>query len=592
MQRSELSPGALALVFGLTFGPLASACYSGSAADGGGSAAAASTGGEATAADADGGGDSGGDSGNDATGDPPPALPEVPAPTIRRLTAAEFKHSVTDLLGPVTFSAIEADSSQEGFFAVGNARVALSPAGVALYEKALADATLQAFADPARVPTIVACVPALPTDTMCLRDAIATFGRRAWRRPLAASEVDRYLAIASTIGVETSDAVIGLRHALWGVLQSPNFLYRVELGAPSPADGGRVRFSSYQMASRLAFTMWNTLPDEALLDAAERDELLTSDGIINQATRMLADPRARQGVQNFIGELYELWLLDEKVKDPVQFPEWTPTLRQVMRDELLARIEDVVFTAPDDFFSLYDSQKVFVNNELALLYGLPAVDPDSFRAELLPEDSPRRGLIGSGLMLAMNSLPARTSATARGKFIAESLLCRTVPPPPPEVDTNLEKPDQQDPGPHTLREKLEPHRANPVCAGCHNITDPLGLALEHFDTVGRYREFDQGLVIDASGALDGMAFLDGAELATRLREHPEVARCLVRKLATYTVGRVPALAELETLAVLEDALEIEGNRFDRLLFALVTHDDFRFAHPQASVIAPDEGEMP
>ena len=582
MQRSDQSSGVLALAFGL----IASSCYGGSAGE-----TSASGSSEGTAVT---GVDGGAEAGTGETGDPtggPAAPPEVPAPTLRRLTTAEFRHSVEDLLGPVTLSPVEADSVQEGFFAVGNARVALSPAGVALYEKAIDEATTQAFADPARVATIVACVPALPTDTVCLRDAIASFGRRAWRRPLAATELEQYLGIATTVGAETGDGVVGLRHALWGLLQSPHFLYRTELGAP--ADDGRLAFSSYEMASRLAFTLWSTVPDELLLDAAERGELVTTAGVEAQATRMLADPRARQGVANFVRELYELWLLDEKVKDPVTFPEWTPTLRAVMRDELRARIEDVVFTAPGDFFSLYDSRKVFVNNELALLYGLPTVLPDAFREAMLPEDSARRGLIGSGLMLAMNSLPARTSATARGAFIAEALLCRTVPLPPPEVDTDLDKPDMEDPGPRTLREKLEPHRADPACSGCHNITDPLGLALEHFDTIGRYREFDQGLVIDASGDLDGLPFLDGAELATRLREHPEVARCLVRKLATYTAGRVPAYAELETLAALEDALGFEGNRFDRLLFALVTHDDFRFAHPPGSQIAPDEeGEMP
>ena len=588
MQRSDLSSGILALAFGL----IASSCYGGAALDSGSAGETSASGSsESTAVT---GVDSDAEAGTGETGDPtggPPALPEVPAPTLRRLTTAEFKHSVEDLLGPVTLSPIEADSVQEGFFAVGNARVALSPAGVALYEKAIDEATTQAFADPARVATIVACVPALPTDTVCLRDAIASFGRRAWRRPLAATELEQYLGIATTVGAETGDGVVGLRHALWGLLQSPHFLYRTELGAP--ADDGRLAFSSYEMASRLAFTLWSTVPDELLLDAAERGELVTTAGVEAQATRMLADPRARQGVANFVRELYELWLLDEKVKDPVTFPEWTPTLRAVMRDELRARIEDVVFTAPGDFFSLYDSRKVFVNNELALLYGLPTVLPDAFREAMLPEDSARRGLIGSGLMLAMNSLPARTSATARGAFIAEALLCRTVPPPPPEVDTDLDKPEMEDPGAKTLREKLEPHRADPACSGCHNITDPLGLALEHFDTIGRYREFDQGLVIDASGDLDGLPFLDGAELATRLREHPEVARCLVRKLATYTAGRVPAYAELETLAALEDALGFEGNRFDRLLFALVTHDDFRFAHPPGSQIAPDEeGEMP
>jgi hypothetical protein len=214
-----------------------------------------------------------------------------------------------------------------------------------------------------------------------------------------------------------------------------------------------------------------------------------------------------------------------------------------------------------------------------------------WRAAELPEDSPRKGLIGSGLILAMNSLPARTSATERGQFIAESLLCRTVPPPPPNVDTNLDK-DEMDNEPKTLREKLEPHRENPACAGCHNITDPLGLALEHFDTLGRYREFDQGLVIDASGDLDGLPFADGAELATLLRGHPDAPGCLVRKLYTYAAAHQPYGSEAETLLGIEDVMASAGNRFDQLLLALVTHDDFRFANPPGTEIRPDDGGMP
>ena len=264
------------------------------------------------------------------------------------------------------------------------------------------------------------------------------------------------------------------------------------------------------------------------------------------------------------------------------------------RDEVLARVEDVVFTEPGDFLGLYDGKKVFVNNELARLYGLPEAEPDAFRAAMLAETDPRRGLIGSALVLAMNSLPARTSATERGQFIAETLLCKTVPPPPPDVDVNLDDDDGMG-GPvehQTLREKLEPHRADPACAGCHNLTDPLGLALEHFDTMGRYRETDLGLTIDASGELDGVPFADGSELAVLLREHPDAPGCLVHKLYTYTAGRLPLATEAEMLAVLEGELTASDNRFDLLLFALVTHDDFRFANPPDTVLAPDEGEGP
>ena len=528
--------------------------------------------------------------GGDDTGEPD-APTSVPGPTLRRLTASEFTHSMQDLLGPVTLGAVEADSSQDGFFAVGASRVALSPAGVAKYEQAIGDATAQAFADPARAAQILSCLPTQLTDVVCMRDALATFGRRAWRRPLTGVELERYLGIATTIGSETGDVLVGLRHAVWALLQAPHFVYRVELGLPSADDGGRLKFTSYEMASRLAFTLWNTLPDEALLDAAEADLLADGPGVTEQALRMLADPRARQGVHNFVAELYGLWALGEKVKDDTIFPEWTPTLKAVMRDELLARVEDVVFDQPADFFSLYDGQKVFVNNELAAIYGLDPVEPDVFRAAVLPPDSPRRGLIGSALMLAMNSLPARTSATERGQFIAESLLCRTVPPPPPNVDTNLDDEEMQDPGPKTMREKLEPHRADPACSGCHNITDPLGLALEHFDTIGRFRATDQGLTIDASGELDGKYFADGAELAGLLREHPVVAACLVRKLYTYAGGRLPLAREADTLAEIEDELTLSGNRFDKLLIDLVTHDDFRFANPVGTVV-DSEGDKP
>ncbi|MBZ5711847.1 DUF1592 domain-containing protein [Nannocystis pusilla] len=564
----------------------ASACSRGDSANADGSAGTTT---ESATGDATGGGAPTTGTGSD-TGEPE-APASVPGPMLRRLTASEFTHSMHDLLGPVKLGAVEADSLQDGFFAVGASRVALSPAGVAQYEQAIGDATAEAFADPARVAQILHCVPAQATDVTCIRDALATFGRRAWRRPLTGVELERHVGIAGAVADETGDVVVGLRHAVWALLQAPYFLYRVELGLPSPEDDGRLKFTSYEMASRLAFTLWNTLPDEALLDAAEADLLADGPGVTEQALRMLADPRARQGVHNFVAELYGLWALGEKVKDDTLYPQWTPTLKAVMRDELLARVEDVVFDQPGDFFSLYDGQKVFVNNELAAIYGLDPVEPDVFRAAVLPADSPRRGLIGSALMLAMNSLPARTSPTERGQFIAESLLCRTVPPPPPNVDTNLDDGVMENDGPQTMREKLEPHRADPACAGCHDITDPLGLALEHFDTIGRFRATDQGLTIDAGGDLDGQPFSDAGELALLLRQHPVVGACLVRKLYTYAGGRLPLSREADTLAEIEDELALSGNRFDRLLISLVTHDDFRFAHPAGTVVA-SEGDKP
>ncbi len=563
-------------------------CYSGSSADGGDApggddetAGTAGTAGTATASDPTG---EDTDPGQDAP-------PEIPAPTIRRLTATAYTHSVRALLGVFTLSTTETDSLKEGFFAVGNATIAVSPAGVALYEKALEQATSQGFSDAARAATVVPCVPATTDDLVCFRDSVASFGRRAWRRTLTGAEIERYLAIATTIASETGDSLAGLRHAAWGLLESPNFLYRVEIGEPAAEDPSRLQYTAYEMASRLSYTLWNTTPDDALLDAAERGDLGNPDGIRAEALRMLADARARQGVQNFVGELYSIWRLTDLSKDAATYPEWTPSLKAAIREDLLARINDVVFDAPGDFLSLYDGNKVFVTNELADLYGVPAADPDVLRAAELPADGLRRGLIGSAAILAMNSPPARTSATKRGQFIADALLCRVVPPPPPGIDLDLDK-DMEGGGPKTAREQLKKHREDPACAGCHNLMDPMGLALEHFDSMGAFRPDDQGLVIDASGDLDGLPFANGSELASLLRDHPEAPMCLTRKLYTYVTGRLPVYSELELVRLLEDDLLREDNRFDQLLLSLVTRDEFRFANPEGTVIAPDQGEMP
>ncbi|MEJ7732001.1 MAG: DUF1592 domain-containing protein [Polyangiaceae bacterium] len=516
----------------------------------------------------------------------PPETQGWKEPTLRRLTRSEFAHSVIDLLGPVTLGEVEADSIQEGFFAVGASQVALSPAGVTKYEQVLDVATAEAFADATRAAEVLACVPVGADDAACIDKALSRFGRRAWRRPLTDAELTRYRVLTAEMTEDTGDVVQGVRHAAWAMLQSPYFLYRVELGAPAEDESGRLKYSVWELASRLSFTLWNSVPDDELLDAAEAGELDDAAGVSAQAARMLADGRARQGVETFAVELYELWRMKQTFKDAELFPAWTPSLAESMRTDLLRRIEDAVFDEPADFLSLYDGRKAFVNNELAAIYGLPELETDAWRAVELPEGEMRRGLVGSGAVLAMNSLPGRTSATERGKFIADAMLCKTVPPPPPTVDTNLNPPEGS--GPMTLRQKLEPHRADPACAACHGIMDPLGLALENFDSLGRFRETDQGLPIDATGELDGVAFADGRELATALREHPQAASCLVRKVYTFAAGRAPVALEDPLLEALGAELDAANNRFDALLLGLVQSDDFRYAQPLASVAAAGE----
>lgn len=507
------------------------------------------------------------------------ARPSGPQPIARlhRLTAREFSNSIRDLLGQdVRTSALEPDQESDGLYAVGATVLAVSPVGVARYESAVTGATERALADTARATKILGCVPTAATDTACATRAINGLGRRAFRRPLTAAETARFLDVAQAIAQEPgSTPLVGMRYAVMAILQSPSFLYRVELGAPSAADGGRLKYTSFEMASRMSSLLGSTVPDDALLDVAAQEGLATSDGIRAQAERLLAHANARRAIGDFVEDLYGLEQLDNAIKDATLYRAWTVTLRGAMREDLLRRLDDVVFGMPGDFLSLYDGRVAFVNNELARLYGLPAQTPDGIRRAELPETSPRKGLATSGAVLAAYGLPQRTSPTARGKFIAEVLLCKAVPLPPPDVDATLEMANAG----ATLREQLDKHRTSPSCAACHALMDPIGLGLENFDTVGTFRTTDRGKPIDASGDLDGSSFKDAAELGTRLRQHPAAGPCFARHLYAHAQGRMPMAVDGPALEGLGKQFAQSGSRVDRLLLDLVTSEAYRFVEP-------------
>lgn len=500
-----------------------------------------------------------------------------PIARLHKLTASAFTNSLRDLLGSdVPLSPVEQDLDREGFYSVGNSTVSVSPAGIVQYEEAVGAATAHVFADATRAAAVLACVPASGGDVECAKTALGKLGRRAFRRPLSDDELARFVAVFSDIAAEAGSVLEGLRYAVSAILQSPSFLYRVELGVPSAADAGRSKFTSYEMASRLAAVLWDSAPDDALLDAASRDELVVVPGLRAQAERMLATPASRAAIAGFFDDYYDLEHLRHGIKDAVMYPTWSASLREALEQELQQRLADVVFTQHGDFLSLYDSRHTFVNNEVARHYGLPEAAVDGWRAVELPADSPRVGLLGSGALLAGYSLPQRTSATERGKFVVETLLCKVVPPPPPSVVINLD--ETSDPN-APARQRLASHRENPACASCHALMDPVGLALENFDTVGQFRTMDKGQAIDASGELDGVTFQDAAGLAVALRQHPDAASCVARKLYLHAQGRDPVAVDDIAIAELTATFSSGGHRFDQLLLELLASEAFRFVEP-------------
>ncbi len=533
-------------------------------------------------------GEAGGSEGTGPTAGMPGTDPSDPAHTsdgplvqptahLHKLTASAFANSVHDLLGSdAPLSAVEQDSESDGFYSVGASMVSISPAGVAQYEGALGSATDYVFADANKAAKVLSCIPQTTADTACATKALGAFGRRAFRRPLDDAESARFVGLAKSIGDEAGSVLVGLRYAVWAILQSPSFLYRVELGAPSATDGGRLKYTSYEMSSRLAATLWNTAPDDVLLDAANNDGLASADTVRAQAVRMLKTTQAHQAMSAFFEDLYGTDRLQTVFKDATIFPAWSTTLRDDMIEELRQRLDDMVFSTKGDFLSLYDGKSTFVNNELARYYGLPEAATDGFRPVQFPDGSPRLGLLGSGALLSAYALPQRTSPTQRGKFVATMLLCKTVPPPPPGVNVNLDS--TSDPN-APLRDRLTSHRQSAACAACHGLMDPIGLGLENFDSVGMYRDTDHGHPIDASGDLDGAKFQNAAELGARLHQHDQAGSCFVRKLYTNAQGRSPVNADDAQLAGLAQQFAAAGNHADALLVDLMASDAFRFVEP-------------
>ncbi|MEL6178252.1 MAG: DUF1592 domain-containing protein, partial [Myxococcota bacterium] len=406
----------------------------------------------------------------------------------------------------------------------------------------------------------------------CASQAVADLGRRLWRRPLTDAERERLTTLATASAEVYGDFYEGLEASLAAMLQSPYFLFRVELGEDdSTAVGGR-RFTDWELASRLSYFLWNSTPDDILLDAAENGELSTDEGLRAQAQRLLESPRAREAVRNLFSEQLHLYELDHKTKDAASFEHYSSELGPDAREETLRLLEYTVFDTDSDFRDVLTTRTTFINPRLAALYDIPAPDLDGFAKVNLPADGQRAGLLGHASLLALHAHPISSSATLRGYFVRTVLLCQEIPPPPVGVDTSIPEPSGMT---RTLRERVAEHLEDPTCAGCHELVDPIGLGLENFNSIGRWRDTDNGAMIDASGDLDGAAFTTPDELGKALRDHPAFGPCMVRTILRYATGRRAAFGERDVLNALEDEFASMGYRVKPLLMEIVMSPMFR-----------------
>jgi hypothetical protein len=517
------------------------------------------------------------DGGDDAADDGPGATADVPPPAraqLRRLTRAQYGAAVQDLLGAAIElpTALEPDLVVDLYSSIGATQSVLSELGAEQLETAARGLAEQVVDDPILRMEVTGCDPAVAG---CMTELIAAFGRRAFRRALTPAEQTRYETLAADLQGLHDDPWEGVEGVLTAVLASPHFLYVVELGEADPDDEAQLRFTSIEMATRLSLALWGSVPDEELLAAGEAGELVEPEAIAVQAERMLADPRARRGLGRFFAEWLGLDVLDGLTKDTDLFPQADAALFLAMRGQVERMVDDAVFEG-GSLLDLVDGRRTFIDAQLAALYGVPApaaVDAEGFGEVTLPEELGRRGILGTGAFLAMQSRRTRTSPTLRGIWVQARLRCNELPPPPPDVETDL--PEGGGSGDKTLREILEEHRENPTCAGCHALVDPIGLALESYDAMGAWRTTDLGQPIDATVELGDETIEGMGQLAQHIADDPALATCVVQQLYRFTTGHHETSEEMPAIEALAEDLVEGGFDLPSFLPHLMASPQFR-----------------
>ncbi|MFT4025561.1 MAG: DUF1588 domain-containing protein [Novosphingobium sp.] len=517
--------------------------------------------------------------GSSAVAAPGDAAALLPEPGLRLISQSQYVNTVHRIFGEdiavrIRFAPVK---RVDGLLAVGASTAVLTPGALDPL-----DATARSIAaqvtDEAHRRFLVPCTPAdaRAADEACARAFIARTGRLLFRRPLTSAELARYTGMA-TRAAGAGGFYPGLANALSGMLVSPQFLYIREIAEPGAA-ADAWRLDAYSKASRLSFLLWNSGPDDELLTAAERGEFNTAEGLRRQFDRMVASPRYQDGVREFFTDFLVFEAFDTLAKDPTIYPAFSLKAVAESREQALRTVVDHLVARKGDYRELFTTRNTFMSSELGVIYQVPvntgALGWVPYR---FPAGDPRGGLLTQTGFLAQYAHAGRSSPTRRGRAIREVLLCQHVPDPPPNVDfSNFEDPKS---GLHTARERLTAHNENPVCAGCHKVTDPIGLSLENFDGAGQFRTMEGTARIDVSGSLDGVAFSDPAGLGKALAGNESLKSCIVNRLYAYSVGRKLLAPEEARLEQYQAALDKRGYRFDDMLRMIVLDPSFFAIRP-------------
>jgi hypothetical protein len=533
------------------------------------------------------------------------SAPSNPSPgrsPLRRLSLTEYATTVKDLLAvdtsmvAVTFPPDQLLATQGAGFRNNADALSVSALLAQDYMTAAEGFAATVVANLAPISSCAATVTATgAAGDVCAKQFIATFGRRAFRRPLTDAEGTTYFNLYTTgsTAPEGSTFADGISLAIQAFLQSPHFLYRVEKGVPAAPTDMVAPVSDFEMATRLSYFFWGTAPDNALLDVAQAGQLRTAPQIEAQVQQMVKDPRAKGAVSNFHDEWLNLAAVRGASKDATMFPAWTPAVAADMATEAQT-FADEVFWTDGKSDTLFGASYTYVNRSLALFYGLTPPSGNGF-AQVALDPTQRAGVLTLGAILSTNAKQNQSSPVLRGKFVREQLLCQSIPPPPANL---VITPPQVTPG-STTRQRFAQHEKQPSCAACHTMMDGMGLGFEHYDPVGKWRDMDQGLPIDDSGKVAGLPtdfdgpFHGGIELAKKLAQSEQVRQCMIKQWFRYANGRTEVLtvdatgnptasplSDTCTLQHLYQGFEDSGHDMRDLRVKIALSDAFRYRSMQ------------
>lgn len=489
---------------------------------------------------------------------------------LRRLTRDEYNNTVRDLLSDASAPAAKFadDVRGEGGFYSPNRVSGVETSAYRDAAESLAAAAVQ------RTPSLAACASGEPA---CADAFIESFGRKAFRRPVTPAEQQSLKALYTKVRAEPLKAPHkeAIQILISAMLQAPQFLYHWESNSGArERDGSLVKLDGFELASRLSYFLWSSMPDDELLAAAEDGALATEGEVAKQAARLLADKRAASTVSSFFAQLLDLERVPALTKDQGAYPTFNKELAQSMVDETQAFVHFAVLE-DGQYETLLTSPASFVNADLAKLYGKEGVAGTQLRKTDLNSQQ-RFGLLTQGAFLAGHANTYETSPVLRGKLVLTRLLCETVPPPPPDADTSLGTPQAN----QQTRERYETHSTNPACAGCHKTMDPLGFAFESYDGIGRFRTMDAGRPVRTDGtaslATGDIEFKDAKELVKQIVQSPQGLGCMATQWLRFGLGRADGEDDEGSLERAVAAFKESEGHFHELFLSLAKSKTFRY----------------